>query len=237
MYAMLSVQDATEQLCLTQAETAGDRGRQLSSVLSMKALWNVAIVSRTSRLHCNFVQHTFTSCVTVRMVALEPRNRMGGMKCQVIRLSDAFVWYFPRKPIKDSSLSRWWKCGSSGGWAGGGCQQPEPQMVSLPSCCLSNIPCPTAQPACTNYLSQEYAFMHICCLREPLVGKFLLGNCTLWCLNIFFSFFKMLAHNVHKQLSLEMSNSRDLFRYVSCKMEFGSLFSVCGLWKHLSPPF
>lgn len=67
------------------------------------------------------------------------------------------VWYFPRKPITDSSLSRWWK------WGGG--QQHEPQMVSLPSCCLSNIPCPTAQPACANYLSLEYAFMPICCWR------------------------------------------------------------------------
>lgn len=37
------------------------------------------------------------------------------MKCSVIWLPDAFVWYFPRKPVKDSSLSRWWKCGSSGG--------------------------------------------------------------------------------------------------------------------------
>lgn len=60
---------------------------------------------------------------------------------------------------------------------GGGDQQQKPQMVSLPSCCLSNIPRPTARPACANYLSPEYAFMHICCLRGLLAGKFLLGNC------------------------------------------------------------
>lgn len=62
-------------------------------------------------------------------------------------------------------------------WAGDGSvapvgrkggQQQEPQMVSHPSCCWSNIPCPTAQPACA-----EYAFMYICCLRGLLVGKFL----------------------------------------------------------------
>lgn len=69
-----------------------------------------------------------------------------------------------------------------------GGEQQEPQMVSLPSCCSSNIPCPTAQPACANYLSLEYAFMHICCLRGLLVCKFLLGNYTLWCLNTYFCF-------------------------------------------------
>ena len=69
MYAMLSLRNATEQICWTQAETAGDWGRQLSSILTMKAFWNLAIVSRTSRSHCNYAQYTFTSCVTVSMVA------------------------------------------------------------------------------------------------------------------------------------------------------------------------
>lgn len=92
-------------------------------------------------------------------------------------LSDASVWYFPRKPIKDSSLSRWWKCGSSrgcGGW------QQEPQMVSLPSCCRSDIPCPTAPLACANYLGLEYAFV-----RTFVVWGGLLV-CKLWCLNFVF---------------------------------------------------
>lgn len=40
-------------------------------------------------------------------------HRMGGMKRSLAWPSDVFVWYFPRKPTKDSSPSRWWKCGSS----------------------------------------------------------------------------------------------------------------------------
>lgn len=53
------------------------------------------------------------------------------------------------------------------------------------------FPVPQAQPACANYLSPEYAFMHICCLRGGgaygvwgggglgPVCKFLWGNRTL----------------------------------------------------------
>lgn len=46
-------------------------------------------------------------------------------------------------------------------WAGDGSVAPAGagQMVSLPSCCFSNILCPTTQPACANYLSLPYVHL------------------------------------------------------------------------------
>lgn len=172
-------QNATQQLCLMQVETAGDWGRQLSSILTTKAIWNIAIVSQTSRLHCNYSQYTFTSGETTRGGTVRAWNRVGGMKCLVVWLSHAFVWYFPRKPIKDSSLSRWWKCGSSGGWSDGFPPQLLFQQHSLShsSASLCNL--------------FEYAFMHICCLMGAACWQILAWKTHTLISQYFFFFFNL----------------------------------------------
>lgn len=99
MNAALSTQDATARLRVT----AGDRGRQLSSILTIRHFGTRPLFpAPVARAGATGVQHTFTSCATVRIVH-GPGDRTGGMKTGS---SDAFVWYFPRKPIKDSSPSR-----------------------------------------------------------------------------------------------------------------------------------
>lgn len=128
---------------------------------------------------------------------------MGGMKCSAVW---CFCLVFPTEThqgfLPEQVIEVLLKQGG---------QQQEPQMVSLPSCCSSDIPCPTAQPACANYLSLEYALMHICCLRGLLVGKFLLGNCTHWCLNIYLCVFWHGRHIMFINNCLEIRNSHDFF--------------------------
>lgn len=88
-----------------------------------------------------------------------------------------------------------WAGDRSAAPAGG---QQEPQMVSLPSCCLSNIPCPTAQSACPNYLTREYAFMHICCLRGCLLANSCLEFAHFDCLiSIYLLRHKVVLHSRH----------------------------------------
>lgn len=126
-----------------------------------------------------------------------------------------------------------WAGDRSAAPAGGGSRpQQEPQMVSLPSCCLSSIPCPTAQPACPNYLTRETAFMHIWCLRGCLLANSCLelahfdGSISVYLLR-----HKVVLHSRHIMFinnCLLMSNRHDLFTVnVFCKMEFGRLLSVC----------
>lgn len=111
------------------------------------------------------------------------------------------------------------------GWGGGRVRWfPSPAVVS------ATFPVPRLSQPLQLF---EYAFMHICCLRGLLVGKFLLGIAD-FDVSILILCFHLVcyAHQVHKQLSLEMSNSHELFpKFPCCKMEFGSYWkSVFSLW-------
>lgn len=105
-------------------------GCQLSPILKTEASWCLAIVPHTSQFH--YGQGTFTSCcVCDGGTVKRPETEWEAWN---VWLSRAFVWYFPRKPIKDSCPSRWWKCGSSGGWSDGFFPQLLFQRHSLSQC-------------------------------------------------------------------------------------------------------
>lgn len=112
------------------------------------------------------------------------------------------------------------------GWGGGGGSDGFPPQLlfkqhslSLSSVSLCNY---LSMPLCTFVVWEGCLLANSCLELQTLMSQYL------------FLFFHLLCyvHQVHKQLSLEMSNSHELFpKFVCCKMEFGSYWkSVFSLW-------
>lgn len=93
----------------------------------------------------------------------------------------AFVWYFPRKLIKDSSTSRWWQRGGSmEGWWWVGVSSGTLRWFLSTAVVSATFP--------VSLRRHECAFLHICCLRGQLVGRFVLESRSVWYLNYYFFF-------------------------------------------------